>query len=679
MDNLNFDYWISCRWGSPSNGKNPSQSFVFSPLFLLLLLFIFFSFHHPLSPRKMVLEWLEERRKIARAWTCLQTGDEVGLGECVTWDGVSPNVTNEEGLSLLHCACHMGNAGLVHCLAEVNGVNLDQQVPGSLWTPLHFAISSKSLDCSAILLTRGANPNLTNESGQTCLHLALLSESEKLSALLLRNRADPHVLLGRRTPLYFAVRNNMEVVVALLLSNYHTQPQLPDGHGWTPLHWAARNGNTAIVSLLLSTNQPQTPNLRGSSSSVRRSVERPREFTVDINALSCNGFSPLHQAVKSGNLEVVQMLCEGGARLEVEGRRGVTPLSMAVRESKKNIVQELLQQGADPNKLSGDHKMSPLHWVEDPDICEVLLSFGASIFLKNNLGQTPLDRAIVDGKVEVAKFLVKVGGGGKGGKKESRNEGDRFSLEGGPTLQKISIPLPLEKQEGGHSGSPPISSGNSLSDTPRGSFSRSRVRSYCPLTSHSPSGPCPSSSSSPPPPPSSPSSSPSPLLSTSPSFSTPPHSPFSLIPRSPVTPSLVFRSIHFSSSPIHDSDYRPPSLRSLTDLRLLTEEEDLPTSPFDRVCFFLSLTWNNFTSSFEHHFASPPPPPPSQEIQQQNESIGDFFQRTFDEFLSLFPSPPSPPRSPLSPPRSPLCRRRSLSSTNVKEENTSIYFFPPCD
>eukprot|EP00009_Paramoeba_aestuarina_P002059 CAMPEP_0201513896 /NCGR_PEP_ID=MMETSP0161_2-20130828/5863_1 /ASSEMBLY_ACC=CAM_ASM_000251 /TAXON_ID=180227 /ORGANISM="Neoparamoeba aestuarina, Strain SoJaBio B1-5/56/2" /LENGTH=594 /DNA_ID=CAMNT_0047910285 /DNA_START=146 /DNA_END=1930 /DNA_ORIENTATION=+ len=594
----------------------------------------------------MVLEWWEEKRKISRAWDCLTREDEVGLGECVTWDGVSPNHTNEDGLSLLHRACEMGNAGLVHCLAEVNGVNLDQQTPGNLWTPLHYAVFSKSVDCSAILLTRGANPNLTNQAGQTSLHLALLSENEELSALLIRNGGDPNLILGRRTPLYFAVRNNMELIVALLLADPRTQPQIPDGHGWTPLHWAARNGNTKTVGLLLefATSQAccNAVSMR-SSSSGKRSIERNKEYLVDVNAVSCNGFAPLHQAVRSGNLEVVEMLCQAGAKVEMEGNRGVTPLSIAVREGKKEIVQELLKRGADPNQSTGGQEMCPLHWAEDPDIAQCLLSFGASVSLKNGLGQTPLDRARELGKAEVGKLLAKV---------TTEEGGEQKCKKSGISFQKVPGPFSPESKSKGtpsrYDPDPPCSPSRSPScfSTPP------RFSSFI-------SGPT------------------SPLSSSSPS--TPPNSPFSLISRSPPhPPSLVYRTINFSRSDSDRERESLSSLRSLTDLSILSVDDEIPSSPFDRVCFFLSLTWHNFTNNFTNKFEQ------LMSGQDEDDQSANFFSVTLDELLVHLPSRPSPPRStplfpsPLSPHRD-HCNRRSLTPSSVNEENTSITFFPPCD
>ena len=57
-----------------------------------------------------------------------------------------------------------------------------------------------------------------------------------------------------------------------------------------------------------------------------------------------NGETPLHAAIFSGNLKVVQLLVERGADVNAaDARMGQTPLMRAAASGKKEITRLLLQ------------------------------------------------------------------------------------------------------------------------------------------------------------------------------------------------------------------------------------------------------------------------------------------------------------------------------------------------
>src|SRR5436190_16460006 len=59
-----------------------------------------------------------------------------------------------------------------------------------------------------------------------------------------------------------------------------------------------------------------------------------------------DGTTPLHYAVESGDLELVQLLLKAGAK-PVANRYGTTPLEMAAEAGNAPIIDALLQAGAD--------------------------------------------------------------------------------------------------------------------------------------------------------------------------------------------------------------------------------------------------------------------------------------------------------------------------------------------
>jgi len=99
----------------------------------------------------------------------------------------------------------------------------------------------------------------------------------------------------------------------------------------TPLHYAAREGHTEIVKLLINS---------GADMNV---VVRRTSFTR-------HGFTPLHYAAYEGHLDVVKLLVEAGADVNARDYSNFTPLHRAAAApkgwEKKQIIEFLELHGA---------------------------------------------------------------------------------------------------------------------------------------------------------------------------------------------------------------------------------------------------------------------------------------------------------------------------------------------
>jgi ankyrin repeat protein len=76
---------------------------------------------------------------------------------------------------------------------------------------------------------------------------------------------------------------------------------------------------------------------------------------TDVNARDWRLWTPLHFAVRTGNGEVVKMLIEAGAQVDLPNDEGVTPLHLCLLKLPFNvqIVEILLESGANPDSNYG--------------------------------------------------------------------------------------------------------------------------------------------------------------------------------------------------------------------------------------------------------------------------------------------------------------------------------------
>ena len=85
-----------------------------------------------------------------------------------------------------------------------------------------------------------------------------------------------------------------------------------------------------------------------------------------------------------GQKVLVRALLEGGADPNIEDKYICTPLHEAVKKGYREVVNMLLDFGADINKEGGRRKETPLHmaagnYFGDPETVELLINRGAEI------------------------------------------------------------------------------------------------------------------------------------------------------------------------------------------------------------------------------------------------------------------------------------------------------------
>ena len=118
-------------------------------------------------------------------------------------------------------------------------------------------------------------------------------------------------------------------------------------------------------------------------------------INVNYKASFDYGFSPLHVAAQYGHPNIIHLLHQAGAELEIRTDAGSTPLNIAGLYGRRNCVALLLLLGANMDSPD-DIKETPLHQAArrgEKDIVTLLIESGANTEAKNNKGKTPRDVA----------------------------------------------------------------------------------------------------------------------------------------------------------------------------------------------------------------------------------------------------------------------------------------------
>lgn len=132
---------------------------------------------------------------------------------------------------------------------------------------------------------------------------------------------------------------------------------------------------------------------------------------IDVNSPLPDKSSLLAWAVETQEPALVRLLLSRGATVNPDGGNRFSPLIEACRYGNQEIIIALLEQGADPNAAieDGTNAVQLCAASAPPHIMASLIEHGASITAANDYGQTALMFAANAGNSETMRYLADAG------------------------------------------------------------------------------------------------------------------------------------------------------------------------------------------------------------------------------------------------------------------------------
>uniref|UniRef100_A0A9J7X4L4 CASK interacting protein 2 n=1 Tax=Cyprinus carpio carpio TaxID=630221 RepID=A0A9J7X4L4_CYPCA len=159
---------------------------------------------------------------------------------------------------------------------------------------------------------------------------------------------------------------------------------------------AVKNGDLPLAHKLLAKIKTNKNKLLGSTK------------RLNVNYQDQDGFSALHHAALTGTTDLLSLLLEAQATVDIKDSNGMRPLHYAAWQGKADSVLKLLRAGASVNGASQDGQI-PLHLAAQYghyEVSEMLLQHQSNPCAVNKAKKTPMDLACEFGRLKVTQLLL---------------------------------------------------------------------------------------------------------------------------------------------------------------------------------------------------------------------------------------------------------------------------------
>jgi ankyrin repeat protein len=246
-------------------------------------------------------------------------------------------------LTPLHCAASEGHEDVIELLCRF-GASVDVVATKNV-TPFHLAAENGHLECCRALHDAGCSLTELTAQGRTALHLAASHNRVDVARYLLSKGVALHAKnVGDHTALHEAVMKGYQEMIRLLLDHEPNKASM-SGELLTAFHMVldhyleGESGKREVLKLLL-------------------------ESGCNPNGLSSEGYTPLHRAILSNDVSLVEILLIHGADMRARTPMGellpsgFTPLQLAAQGVQWEICKLLVEKGEDPYEKTPDGRQS---------------------------------------------------------------------------------------------------------------------------------------------------------------------------------------------------------------------------------------------------------------------------------------------------------------------------------
>lgn len=288
-------------------------------------------------------------------------------------------------------------------------------------TPLITAVTCNWPEFVEILIDHGADVNAKNDGSEPALFLAAKRGCTQIARMLIEHGAavncsnkdyvtaaeiaakEGHIELVKLL-LDNGARQNIKLALNEVIDQGHMEfvEQLIDGH--ININDIVRKQIKQRLGFLFFVRAVESDDLQQVESFLNKGDP------INLEEEDADGRTPLMRAAASGNVTIIKLLVENGAKIGTRNNVGFTAFSCAASAGQIDSLKWFLDNGVsihDSDYLMdaalGDHF----------EVTEFLIRRGAAVNAVNEYGETPLMGAVRRGNFNIAKLLLNNGAAAK--------------------------------------------------------------------------------------------------------------------------------------------------------------------------------------------------------------------------------------------------------------------------
>lgn len=238
--------------------------------------------------------------------------------------GARIDILDNDGRTVLYYPVKFGYTNIIKEILEFNkniiGLSIHDIKDESEHIPIHYAIRFNNIEALKLFIEYGSNLSIADDNGYNSLHLSIFSRSIEIVKIITNKRIDSDTTLDINsktktgdTALHIACNLQEKEIVEILLKNDEIEINAQDFENeFTPLIYAVNLSNFDIVNILL-------------------------ENGANVNLQDGFGNTVVHYSVIEDNIKILSRLVEFDPNLNLWNTDGKTPLHQAFSSSDKNL------------------------------------------------------------------------------------------------------------------------------------------------------------------------------------------------------------------------------------------------------------------------------------------------------------------------------------------------------
>ena len=333
----------------------------------------------------------------------LQSGDIVSVKKFLD-EGVTVDLSDEEGWSLLHHAAALGQVEVINLLRE-KGYRVDL-IDNKGRTPFHYAVINGDIETIRLLIMMGSNVNSVDNEGNTPLKLSVMFEQNTAIEELTKHGGTVEIEEVERS----ADNLNRPAIPFLLQI-------LGDGN-----NEVCQSNQTELSTDIqhVSTAGQSNDSYKHSDHNSRQTNFVKTQQCMDSNADTTQLEGDIFEAAQCGDTATVKGYLDLGVPVDVTDEDGWFPVHHAIAHRQVEVIRLLMDRGCLMNPVKSKKYLSKekqvTHTSEatifkaaqcgDTATMKGCLDLGVPVDVTDEDGWSPVHHAIAHRQVEVIRLLM---------------------------------------------------------------------------------------------------------------------------------------------------------------------------------------------------------------------------------------------------------------------------------